>query len=223
MSDTVCFNCDTVFCIDATDSMGSFISEFRRFVPSLNSIVVKCFEENDKDFGKLRVRFIFFRDFGYDKEPMVESQFFVLPEETEEMMSFLKWQEGCGGGDRPESALEAISLAIDSEWSRAWGTRQAVVLFTDSDAHPLGEHSRIPGYPENMPKDFDELTERWENNGENGFKRIRSSLLLFCPADISFAQQTYEWHGSFHLQLNPTEITCEDLVKNLTDYYNFIS
>lgn len=52
--------------------------------------------------------------------------------------------------DEPESGLEALALAMGSDWETS-GTskRHAIVLFTDASAHPLEQ--QLDGIPENYP------------------------------------------------------------------------
>lgn len=47
---------------------------------------------------------------------MEESQFFILPEEKQEFYNFVSQIKAGGGGDEPESGLEALALALRSDF-----------------------------------------------------------------------------------------------------------
>ena len=217
------YNADFVFTVDATASMERFIYALREYMPSFEATVRKFFEDNEKDFGSVRVRFVIFRDIAYDPDPLIESDFFNLPEDTEEMMAFLEHVECEGGGDKPESALEALALAINSEWREARGTRQTVVVFTDADAHPIGKHAWHVRYPEGMPESNDGLRELWEKGGENGCLRRRGRLVAICPASSDLFTEICEWDRSFVIDEDPSEMSCETVAKYLSDICEFIS
>ena len=190
------FHTDFVFCIDATASMGPFLDGFRRFMPSFLATLKKGCEENDLALASARVRFVLFRDFGYDSQPLIESDFFSLPEDGEYMEQFLAAFEAEGGGDKPESVLEALTLARDSEWRSGPAVRQMILLFTDADPHPLGRHTYLPCYPvDMMPEDNRELREMWNQRGERGFAPNKLRLMLFCPEESSVWDYFDEWYA----------------------------
>ena len=222
MSDCL-FYADIVFCIDASGSMERFLYNFREALPNLENTVKKGFEENERDFGNARVRFVLFRDFGCDKEPLVESEFFTLPEDADAMMAFLEYVEPIGGGDQPESALEALTLAVKSEWRTGRDVRQTVVLFTDADAHPLGEHAWLPHYPEDMPASSDELRAFWNQGGENGCLKARGRVVAVTPAGSELFSELCEWDKSIVVDEDPSTMTAEGVAKLLATICNFIS
>ena len=206
---------DFAICVDATASMGSFISSLKKFMPSFESVVKKELDELSFDSGPVRVKFVFFRDYGYDEQPMIESEFFTLPEDEEYMMAFLEHMEAVGGGDKPESALEAMVVARNSEWRNSFAARQVVALFTDADAHPLGLHSYIAGYPTDMPATADEFLELWNRPGECGFTPRRCRLMIVCPKESSVWDYFNDWmgFGFFHCE-NPAEMD-EEYIKDM--------
>lgn len=66
--------------IDATGSMAPIINEVKDNALSFYQRFIDSMEENDKEVAELRIKVIVFRDYICDSEPMVESEFFVLPE-----------------------------------------------------------------------------------------------------------------------------------------------
>ena len=157
------YNVDIVMCIDATGSMAPIIDEVKSNAISFYQRFVDSMEENDKDVAQLRIKVIVFRDYGCDDEPMVESSFYSLPDQNEEFRSFVNAIEAKGGGDGPENALEAIALALKSDWTTGGSRRRhAILVFSDAPALPLGERSGSSAYPGGLPENLAQLGAWWE-------------------------------------------------------------
>lgn len=186
-------NVDLVFVIDATASMTPIIETVKSFALSFHEKVVEGLMKANRSINQMRVKVIVFRDYYCDGDlAMEESEFFYLPEENERFRECVNRIQAKGGGDIPESALEALALAMRSDWVKE-GTskRHAIVLFTDAPAHPLEKQKDgIPyNYPQNMFQTFDELMEAWGigqgclNHGGNNFRMDKNArrLILFAP------------------------------------------
>lgn len=166
------YTVDIVFCIDSTGSMGHLINEVKsgalKFEEDLNKLML----EKDKQIDTLRVKVISFRDFYCDGEAALnESDFFKLPAQKSEFSKFVDGINADGGGDEPENGLEALVIAIKSNWNKEGDKRrQIIVLWTDASAHTLDKNqgSKPPVYPQNMPSNFDEFADLWE--GQEVFK-----------------------------------------------------
>ncbi len=176
---------DIVMCIDATGSMAPIIEEVKNNAMSFYQKFIDAMEENDKEVSELRIKVIVFRDYMCDSEPMVESEFFVLPDQNKAFKNFVEGIEAWGGGDGPENALEAISLAIKSKWTTSAAKRRHVILvFTDAPALPLGERADCPNYPKDMPKSLAELGAWWEGTSQEistTYNRKAGRLVAFVP------------------------------------------
>ena len=157
------FYTDFVICIDATASMAPYLDEVKANALSILQKYVEGVEESGYTLEQLRIKVIAFRDYKYDEVPMVESAFFTLPEERDAFESCLNGIEAKGGGGGAENALEALALALRSDWTTGgYRRRHIVLLFTDSGALPLGARADCPGYPDGMPKDLAQLGSWWE-------------------------------------------------------------
>ena len=189
------YNVDIVMCIDATGSMSSIINEVKTNALSFYRSFVKAMKEGDKSVQQLRIKVIAFRDYGCDTEPMVESKFFVLDDESTDFHNFVNGIEATGGGDGPENSLEAIALAMKSDWVRT-GTkrRHVIIMWTDAPALALGARRESPNYPSDMPADLAELHEWWE--GQEMDDRAKS-LLIFAP-DTEPWSDLVDWRNTFH-------------------------
>ncbi len=191
------YNVDIVMCIDATGSMSSIIEEVKANALSFYQKFVDEMEAQDppKSVQQLRIKVIAFRDYGADSEPMVESKFFVLDDESTEFHEFVSNIDASGGGDGPENSLEALALAMKSEWVHTGSVRRhVIILYTDAAGLPFSARAGEPGYPADMPKDIAELREWWE--GQYMEKRAKR-LLIFAP-DTEPWSDMVDWTNTFH-------------------------
>lgn len=173
---------DMALCIDITGSMRPVMDAVKRNALTFYADIAAALREKDKSIAKLRVRVIAYRDFYHDGEMALQaSDFFTLPEDSEAFEHFVSDLNPDGGGDEPESGLEALALAIKSDWTRA-GQRQRhlIVVWTDASAHPLERVGilRPAAYPPAMPANLNELTDLWAGQ-ELYFSAKR--LILYAP------------------------------------------
>lgn len=191
------YNVDVVMCIDATGSMSPILEQVKENALSFHQKFIELMENAGKDVQQLRIKVIAFRDYRVDSEPMVESEFFKLDEDSDKFHEFVSNIEADGGGDEPESALEALALAMKSDWVRTGAVRRhVIIMFTDASALPLGQVTDQISYPSDMPKDIVELNAMWEDGQhmENRAKR----LLLFAPDADPWSNMAVEWTSTFH-------------------------
>lgn len=176
---------DIAMCIDATGSMGGIIEEVKANALSFYQQFVDAMEESGKEVGQLRIKVIAFGDYQCDAIPMNESRFFNLPDENAEFKAFVDAISANGGGDAPENALEAISIALKSDWTTEGSKRRHVILvFSDAPGLQLGERAGCPGYPTDLPKDLAELGAWWEGSDQSfvgTYQKKAGRLVAFVP------------------------------------------
>lgn len=177
------YTVDLVFCIDATGSMNPVLNMVKNNALSFYSDLMNALNAKGKRVESVRIKVIAFRDYLEDMDDaMLVTDFFSLPEDTEEFTDTVRGIKAFGGGDIPEDGLEALAYAIRSDWSTS-GTkrRQIIVLWSDAPPHPVGFGKESEYYPEGMAKDFRELTDWWENE-QNGYVNRRAKrLILYTP------------------------------------------
>lgn len=188
-------NVDIVFVIDATESMQPLIDKVKSLTLSFREQLEKGLEVNRRKISNLRIKVIVFRDFYVDDKYAIEqSRFFILPEEKHDFYNFVSRIRAGGGGDEPESGLEALALALKSDFSQDGDKkRHIIVLFTDASAHPFEQQK--DGVPRNYPSDmFHNLSELYEvwgsdqtclgaSSGMNlTMSRSAKRLVLFAPS-----------------------------------------
>ena len=192
------YKVDIVMCIDITGSMQDCIDTVKsralQFWPDLQ----EALKAASKNVSDVRVKVIGFRDFEADgSSALEESRYFNLSEQgssdPEEYKQFVNNLVADGGGDEPENSLEALSLAIQSDWVQTGDRRRhIIVMFTDASAHKLEDANRSnPYYPENMPASLEELTDIWltpasDQTSKIKFKQPAKRFIIFAP-------QMYPW------------------------------
>lgn len=208
-------NIDIVLVLDATRGMDPIIDMIREGACSFYYKLEKACEANSV-LGKVRVKIIWFRDFYYDENYAYgESEFFKFPEESIKLSEYLEGLYAAGGGDDPESGLEALAMAMRSDFDNdSVRKRDIIVLFTDAAAHPLEEFDELVAqaakkgckpsmYPENIPKDIGEFYNTWKGNAMNQdalnsdgettkLDATGRRLILFAPNDYPWADMEVE-------------------------------
>ena len=190
---------DIVFCIDVTGSMTPILDAVKANALRFYDDVQHNLTAKGKNVDELRVRVIAFRDFVADGElALQESPFFGLPAEQAGFSDFVNGLLAQGGGDAPESGLEAVALAVNSPWTnRGDRRRQVVVVWTDQPAHPLDPSTLPAELRGRVPADFSALTDLWEDaQGPLGASSKR--LILFAPDGPGWSDISGVWENVVH-------------------------
>lgn len=190
---------DIVFCIDVTGSMTPIIDAVKANAVGFYQDVQNNLTAKGKNVDQLRVRVIAFRDFNADPDgALQESSFFALPAEQDVFSAFVSGLVAEGGGDAPESGLEALALAINSPWtSEGDRRRQVIVVWTDQPAHPLNFAVLPPDLASSVPTSFSDLTDLWEDpQGPVGSSSKR--LILFAPDGPGWSDISASWENVVH-------------------------
>ncbi len=190
---------DIVFCIDVTGSMTPILDAVKANALGFYDDVQTNLTAKGKNVTQLRVRIVAYRDFAADGEAALEeSPFYALPTERSGFSEFVNGLVPQGGGDAPESGLEAVALAINSPWTTTGDRRrQVIVVWTDQPAHPL-DPSMVPAdLASRVPADFSALTDAWED--EQGVMGSSSKrLILFAPDGPGWSDISAVWENVVH-------------------------
>jgi hypothetical protein len=116
--------------------------------------------------------------------------------------SFVNGLSARGGGDEPESALEALSIAQSSDWTHEGDKqRHVIVMFTDATAHKLesrvGEVSEP--FKDQVATSMDELFGRWEGGQTVRLKKDCRRLLIFGPDAYPWSEIADVWGHTIFL------------------------
>jgi hypothetical protein len=190
---------DIVFCVDVTGSMTPILDQVKANALRFYSDVQSNLTAKGKTIDELRVRIVAFRDIIADGEAALqESPFFELPAEETGFSGFVNGLVAEGGGDAPESGLEAVTLAMTSPWTtRGDRRRQVIVVWTDAPTHPLDASALPPALAGRVPADFSALTDLWEDpQGPLGSSSKR--LILFAPDGPGWSDISGVWENVVH-------------------------
>lgn len=122
---------DVIFLLDITGSMGPAIVEVGKnianFIENLNPEIVKDW----------RVKVLSFGDLESDSPELslnVSRPYTQDPQEiVNQIVECVELVKQCGGGDEPESSLDALYLAARDGFDKSWNDRtRTIVLFTDA-------------------------------------------------------------------------------------------
>lgn len=195
---------DLVFVIDATGSMEPVIDEVKKLVNGFTERLRATMASERKGLQDVWVRVISFRDLGDEgSRALSASKFFELPREETSLRECVDAISASGGGDEPESGLEALWLAMRSTWRNVLRSRHIIVVLTDASAHPLGTHT----YPSHLfqdgvraPLDLSEMKNQWGVYPDSGVMNSQARrLVLFAPDATPWHEIGEHWENTMWL------------------------
>lgn len=135
---------DVVMCIDVTGSMSGIINTVKSNAIGFYDSFNRCCVEEGIQLASLNTQVIAFRDKNKDSNWLQTSSTFSLPDQQTSFKSFVNGLYADGGGDTPESGLEALQAAFSkTDWGNDDGYhRQVVILWTDAP-YLIGSYSRV--------------------------------------------------------------------------------
>ena len=167
---------DIVFLMDATGSMQPCIDALKNnvklFIGELTGGA-----NNQKPVKEWRAKVVAYRDFIFDKEPLVDNPFTEDPAVLESQLGALIAE---GGGDEPESLLEGIYHAAEmgqtdkdeplspDKWRARNAGARAVIVFTDATYHEVMEEPKGGTF----------------NDVKNSVTANKIMLQVFAPQDM---------------------------------------
>lgn len=158
---------DVVMCIDVTGSMAGIINTVKRNAIGFYDSFKNSCEEEGIILTGLNAQVIAFRDKNVDENWLQTSETYSLPEQRTEFNNFVNGLRADGGGDIPESGLEALQNAFSkSDWGKDDGYhRQVVILWTDAP-YLIGSYSDV---------ELEALASQW------GAMPSGRRLIMFAP------------------------------------------
>jgi len=197
MTQGLSYKIDIVFCIDVTGSMQPVIETVKSNTLKFSDDLNRKLDEKGKVADQIRIRIVAFGDCNVDTNPLNASPFYtVLPaEQTADLNSFVSALSANGGGDEPESGLEALAVAMASDWTQE-GDRQRhiIVMFTDASAHRLEDRvgDIPPTFASQIPSSIDKMTDGWEGGGQSA-SGVATTLKQPARRLVLFAPDMYPW------------------------------
>lgn len=205
---------DIAFVIDATGSMSPIIDEVKRYVLRFGEMLTREYENNGLPVDKVRVRVIDFADYATEMDEAVrQTEFFSLPEDGQKFadaVNKIDWEYR--GGDIPENALEALYVAMKSDWTAIKPVergRHIIVLISDAPPLELQEREGCIGYDASeFPKDIEELHRLWDECDGLSLSARNKRLVLFVPDEDDGEGHSWnnvsDWNQTFVHYINPS-------------------
>lgn len=204
---------DIAMCVDSTGSMTPTLEAVKSNALGLFDLLNnELTSKNIPPFPLVRVRMIYFKDFGdstpglWDPDPIRASEFFALPAQASDFSAFVAPQTAFGGFDTPESDIECLNEAMSSKWMKVGDSPAGfsatvtdvfplIVVWTDSPAHPIPYPNSLanPDYPaaSKMPRDFDGLRAKWDD--PTVIDQANKQIVFFGDPDLTSPDQgSYE-------------------------------
>lgn len=158
---------DVVMCIDVTGSMSDIINTVKNNAIGFYDLFEQLCAKKEIELNALNAQVVAFRDKNEDENWLETSPTYSLPSQKEQYNSFVNSLYADGGGDTPESGLEALQTAFSkTDWGKDDGYhRQVVILWTDAP-YLVGAYSSVS---------LSSLSTQW-NSMPSGRR-----LILFAP------------------------------------------
>lgn len=160
---------DVVMCIDVTGSMGGIINTVKNNAMAFYDQFKESCDKEGITLTGLTSQVIAFQDKNVDGDRWLRiSSTYSLPEERDSYNTFVKSLYADGGGDTPESGLEALDIAFDkSDWGIDDGYhRQVIILWTDAPYLATADYTDLT---------VDVLKKKWDTMPSG------RRLILFAP------------------------------------------
>lgn len=180
MLNKLTYRVDIVFCIDFSGNNRDFLKQFKILFPNLVNDIKNEFTIKDKYVEVVRIRFLGFNDLI---EESIESNFFIIPGQEDELDFFLIQFQSKGGGEGYTIGIKSLESAIKSKWTfRANRNRHIILYYSNNKTQET--------------VDWDMLTDIWESNKytNNSSKR----LVLLTPNDKPWDIISNNWNNVIH-------------------------
>ncbi len=201
-SDCLGWDIDLCLVVDGRRAMAPCMEAVKETILRIPGRFMETARSSRPGLGSLRARLLVFRDFACDGEKALEDTgFYTLTMDPEgegafrEAVRKIRAESRAG---RPGSGLEALALAMGSDWAiPAMNCRHVIFLFTNGPAMPLGNSfsKASPFYPPDLPVSLARMWQGWESAACADWSR----LFLFAPP-VSPWTELRDWDRTLLLQ-----------------------
>lgn len=163
---------DIVMVLDGTGSMQNLMDGTKERAKKFHRLIKEALANKGRIAENIRVKVIVFRDlYDNDAPAFEESDWYVLREngmgDEQDFYDYVSAIQATGGGDLPESGLEALHRAMNVDFAapmQGQKSRHIIVLMTDDGAHALDDPRRAAcgrSYPAGVPSSLTEFNAEW--------------------------------------------------------------
>lgn len=180
MHDDLIYRIDIVFVIDISGNNRDFLKSFKILFPNFINDIKNESISKGKYVEVVRIKFLGFNDLV---EESLESDFFIIPGQEDELDLFLMRFQPKGGGVGYTTGINSIENAIKSKWTyRGNRNRHIIFYFSNNMTQEIQNYNR--------------LTDIWESN--NYTNNTSKRLVLFAPNDKPLDIITTNWDNVIH-------------------------
>lgn len=212
------YKLDIVFVIDATGSMGPIMNQVKAQALSLGDKINSALGAAGKPVDSMRMRVVDFGDYATEGDDAIrQTDFFTIPADKQKFEDHVNALDYDGrGGDIPENALEALFVAMSSDWVKintAAGEKGRHIIVLMTDAYPLNlqERKGCYGYPEDdFPADIAEMEGIWSASAQDttlSLSPASKRLILFVPEGADAAGHSWDsvsaWENTTTTAVDP--------------------
>lgn len=170
MEVTYKFTLDIVLCLDVSGDNRVPLEGLKNAVEGLgNAMAERYIQEEHIPLRDIRLCLVTFRDFspGLSETPLECSPFFSLHYNERELIEYLDGMKAEGGGDIPESSLEALAKCFTLPFNERKRDRTAIIFITNALPQPYGTGKEHELYPKDIPSSYDEVLAHIGTFGSN--------------------------------------------------------
>ena len=178
---------DLCFLVDATGSMGSYISEVKN---SIKNLVRELSSKHES--LKLNIAFVAYRDYCDARTTYGQFQVLDFTTSVEDFHSFVGTVTAAGGGDGPEDVFGGLEKVLSLNWT-APSTR-IVMHIADAPCHGSRFHSMGDDYPSGDPSGL---------TAEDLLPRLQQDANVFTFMFFKLNNHTDKMIAEFHALLGP--------------------
>ena len=193
---------ECVFCIDCSAGMAPHMEAVKRLVKDLIPESLKGWAWGNTVIRGHCAKIIMFRNYETDGEDAIsESRWFdLVSDDAKQFEACLNSLQASGGADT-SNGLEALFYAMTTDWNALSDRgRQIIILFSNTDAVPLGAHAHLRSYPTDMV-DTEGLLVTWFgacpeflDPGDFKLKERLKRMLLYAPAGTIYEFMMCEYN-----------------------------
>lgn len=186
------FQFDMVLCLDISCawSVGNAKKIFRNF----SSRFKEAAKVKSKNIQQLRIKIILFSS-GDVCFPVKETNFFELPNEQNELNSFIEFLNPVTVNGFSNPSLDFISIAIDSNWDfNCDKSRQTIFILSNRSKKNKTSPKDLSFKKPQLS--FSQLSDKWD--GQSGMPMTSKRLILFAPDETPWVDIGTFWNNTIY-------------------------
>lgn len=193
------FCIDIVLVIGATQRTDGLIGLIKSNALRFYYDLITISAHRARHIDQFRVRIIAAQNNTGDRESILSSGFFVLPDESAAVAQFAESIKTNESEFDECNILKMLAYAMKSPWNSSAGDkyRHIITVFSDGETHKSGIDDEPSNYLKLMSKEFKELTGMWGDSSQKGIMNHGAKrLLIFAPDKGNWRMISDAWDST---------------------------